>query len=167
MTRYDSMPEASPERILPLVQHRLSEQKLRLFACACCRRVWRLLAQENRRIVEAAEQHARGRLSRDELIAIAQTVSGADEAAELRAAEDHRASARYEAATAAWQCATLPPADAAWFASRCAAAAVADDADPDPASDSWRTAERAERAAQANLLRQLVGVPSITSLSIQ
>jgi hypothetical protein len=158
MTDSEWLTFQSPEQMLPLVQERVSEQKLRLFACACCRRVWHLLAEENREIIEAAEQYARGRISRDELAAAAEIVKGADPEAERRAAEEHLASARYEAATAAWQCATLPPADAAWFVSRCAAAAIADEAEPDPASDPWRAAERAERAAQAQLLRELIGL---------
>ena len=157
MSDPDWLKYEDPEQMLPLVQNRMGEQKLRLFACACCRRVWHLLSEENRRIVEAAERFARGRLSRQELSAIAQTVTGADQAAELCAAEDHRASARYEAATAAWQCATLPAPDAAWFVARCAAAALADDVSPDPGSHAWRDAERGERIAQAELLRELAG----------
>jgi hypothetical protein len=34
------------------------ERKLRLFACACCRRIWHRLAPTSRRVVEAAEQYA-------------------------------------------------------------------------------------------------------------
>jgi hypothetical protein len=144
-----------PQAMLPLVQGRVGERELRLFACACCRRVWRLLDDGNRRIVEAAEQFALGQLPSAELSELAQGVSGADAEAERRAVEDHLASARYEAATAAWQCAVLPAADAAWFASRCAAAAAADELAPDPASESWRSIEQAERAAQGELLRAL------------
>lgn len=149
-----------PEAILTLVQGRLGERELRLFACACCRRVWHLLNEANRRIVEAAEQSARGQLPPAQLSELAEAVSGASAEDERRAIEDHRISARYEAATAAWQCAALPPADAAWFASRCAAAAAADELAPDPASESWRQIERAERAAQAQLLLPLNRSPA-------
>jgi hypothetical protein len=44
-----------------------SERKLRLYACACCRRVWDKLAPACRRAVEAAEQFADGWAGPDEL----------------------------------------------------------------------------------------------------
>jgi hypothetical protein len=48
------------------------ERKLRLFACACCRCVWPLLASEERgrRAVEAAEQYADGLIDRRTLTAV-------------------------------------------------------------------------------------------------
>jgi hypothetical protein len=46
----------------------VSRRKLRLFACACCRRVWHLLGYETlRRAVEAAEHHADGLFTDAEL----------------------------------------------------------------------------------------------------
>jgi hypothetical protein len=47
---------------------RASERKLRLFACACCRRVWHLLADEaSRRAIEDAERYADGKIRAKEL----------------------------------------------------------------------------------------------------
>lgn len=144
-----------PEQMLALIQNRADEGRLRLFACGCCRRIWHLIEPQNRAVVEAAENFVRGNLTRDELQAAADSVTGGGEDLEQIARGDARVSAHYEATTAAWQSAALPAADAAWFAARCAAAAVADLHWPDPSSPSWKQTERAERAAQADLLRAI------------
>jgi hypothetical protein len=58
---------ASPHALLvELVQHRETarRRRLRLFACACCRQVWHLLADEDsRQAVAVAERYADGRAS--------------------------------------------------------------------------------------------------------
>ncbi len=51
---------ADPHEMLDLLREtgEASDRKLRLFACACCRRVWRLLEGRSRRAVEVAEAFA-------------------------------------------------------------------------------------------------------------
>ena len=44
-----------------------SDRKLRLFACACCRRVWDALNDDNRSAVELAERYVDGQASEREL----------------------------------------------------------------------------------------------------
>ena len=59
MTEAEWLTSASPKAMLALLAGTSSPRKLRLFACACCRRVWRLLSDErSRRAVEANERFA-------------------------------------------------------------------------------------------------------------
>jgi hypothetical protein len=54
--------------MLEYVCSEISERKVRLFACACCRRLWHLMQDErNVWAVEAAERYADGLVSRREL----------------------------------------------------------------------------------------------------
>ncbi len=54
--------EADPALMLAFLRDKASDRKLRLFACACCRLVWRLLpAQPGRARVEAMELRVDGR----------------------------------------------------------------------------------------------------------
>ena len=58
----------SPEAMLRLLGKRASGRKLRLFACACCRRVWqRIKSLRCRNAVEVAERHADQQVTDDEL----------------------------------------------------------------------------------------------------
>ena len=57
-----------PMRMVGFLQGRGSDRKLRLFVCACCRRVWHLLEDErSRQAVEIAEHFADGTAAAEDL----------------------------------------------------------------------------------------------------
>jgi hypothetical protein len=59
---------ADPLPMLQFAGHRISDRQFRLFVCACCRRIWHLLAPiRSRRAVEVAELYADGIARAEEL----------------------------------------------------------------------------------------------------
>jgi hypothetical protein len=53
--------------LLEWLRDKVSDRKLRLFACACCRHIWSHLGDDSRRAVAAAELFADDQLSKQEL----------------------------------------------------------------------------------------------------
>jgi hypothetical protein len=65
MTEAEWLTCADPAPLLDFLSGRASERKLRLFAVACCRRIWRHLQHRpSRKIVEVCEEYADGRATR-------------------------------------------------------------------------------------------------------
>jgi hypothetical protein len=68
MTEAEWLTCKDPAAMLRHVDTTASERKLRLFAVACCRRIWDLLRPKRlRRAVKVAERHAEGRASASEM----------------------------------------------------------------------------------------------------
>jgi hypothetical protein len=73
MTEAEWLACTDPEQMLRFLRGTANEHKLRLFAVACCRRVWHLLNEEQgRRAVEVGEQCADGLLTVEEAYSIGQ-----------------------------------------------------------------------------------------------
>lgn len=138
LERGEAMTEArwlacdNPDEMLAFLRARMSERQLRLFACACCRRIWDRLPDDRcRRAVEVLERCADGAGTDQE---VQEVIADAEEV-ERGAVGLARAGAR--AVATAWSTAEH---------ARSAAARAA----VEPAQ---------ERVQQARLLRDLVGNP--------
>src|SRR5262245_6622041 len=72
MTKAEWLTCKAPKRMFDQLPQDLSERKLRLFACACCRSLWPILTNEKcRQAVEVGERFADG-LATEEERALAQ-----------------------------------------------------------------------------------------------
>jgi hypothetical protein len=61
MTESEWLSATDPELMLAFLEDRAGGRKLRLFSCACCRRIWHLLSDARvRGAVEVAERFADG-----------------------------------------------------------------------------------------------------------
>jgi hypothetical protein len=68
MTQQEWLECNTPDVMLTYLTAAASDRKLRLFACACCRRIWDLLPEgPSRRAVEASERFADGEIDGDDL----------------------------------------------------------------------------------------------------
>lgn len=153
MTEAEWLECDNPEAMLVFLGVRAGDRKCRLFACACCRRVWHLLREGGRERVEWVERWVDGLVPWGEV-------------ASFEAFPDAPVGVK----SGAWEVAHLAsralvggvystPQRDAGYSARCAANAIctteSDDDDLDLRDDSWRK----ERAVQAGLLREVFGNP--------
>jgi hypothetical protein len=81
MTEQEWLVATNPRKMLAYLKSRASDRKVRLFACACCRRVWsHVLPPSVQELVEVAEQYAEGAVDAAGLSAALQaTIDGGEQ----------------------------------------------------------------------------------------
>src|SRR5262245_45629180 len=147
MTEADWLTCADPQPMLTFLLRRAGPRKLRLFAAACCRRIWTLLTDErSRAAVGEVERYADGLADYQELLASHGEAGVAAAALTDRAGDNDDRSRVANAAHAALAAADPPdwflaPRGVVYAAAEWAAFAATD--------------YTAEAAAQADLLRCL------------
>jgi hypothetical protein len=157
MTEGEWLACTDPQMMLEHLRAEASDRKHRLFACACCRRIWELLQGEGRRAVAAAEGHADGLVAADERgeagTAARRPVDDFYEAANL-GGHGVVLTGGLAAAEAAGACCTAPAALSCERAARLAALAFGH-----PAEGILPLGSPAGGVAQCRLLRDLSGNP--------
>jgi hypothetical protein len=157
---------AEPRPMLDYLEKRgqTSERKLRLFACACCRRIWGLLPDQlGEGGVEVAERQADGLASKKEIeeahLGAFHEASYAEWLAETEV--DYTPNAHAAKAVAfLYVAATDPFGQAAWQVQEASGWVGWWEAQDAANEDAARQeTEAAERAWQAALLRDIFGVP--------
>jgi len=113
---------SDPIPMLEFLRGKASERKLRLFACASCRRAWGLLRDvRSKQAIEVSERYADGLAGEEELSFVMDIALAAQEAlwdefrtnASLGREEEYKAVSEMEAAFAVWR--TCSPRQALFF----------------------------------------------------
>ena len=155
MTEAEWLASCDPRKMLEFLRGKASERKLRLFACACCRRIWPLLnGTQDQRILDTVTSFADGLIGASEMVGQRRR---ATQGAVWCAAEG----SAWEAALA-----TSPAAAIAVGrepARRASMVAVQGGASPSARADArdaaYSQARLAELHAQCHLLRDIIGNP--------
>lgn len=149
--------ETDLQKMLFLLHGRVSDRRLRLFACACCRRVWHLLNDgRSRRAIEVVERYADEQADDEDLrLAIigAESMAESLAASAATAAEQAQSSAAFAALSV-----THSGSRAADYSSSNAVSAVFHAATA-ASAPSAAASRDAERARQVCLLRDIFSYP--------
>lgn len=166
-----------PQAMLAFLQDRVcaSDRKLRLFGCACVRRVWHLLKDgRSRAAVEAAERYCDGADTATELARLDlpawDAANEAHDTAELHDHDPSPGSARWDLAHAASAAGELSVAEIGLAAKEAATAVMnavgRSGEDEGSYEQSVQHSWDAECAAQAALLRCIIGPLPFRAVSL-
>jgi hypothetical protein len=162
MTESEWLSCTDPDLLLDFAGSWLSERKLRLFGCACCRRLWPVLAERGSREAVAAAEAVADRVPPSPTASSAARPVAAVFLPPCPCARCAVTAGRNAALAAPWALAR-PARDAAAVASASTAFAAAclAVAENGRAEDSaaWEAARDSELARQADLFRDLAGNP--------
>jgi hypothetical protein len=149
MTEAEWLGSSEPEAMLLfLSQRQTSDRKVRLFGCACVRRVWGDLADEQlRRAAEVAERYADGGATARQL-----------EAARKRSAALCEGVGDIIADHGPMAVVAICEKTAGWFVPSESTLAVASEARSDEGAD-WDAAHEQEQGVQATAIRDVFGNP--------
>lgn len=167
MTEAEWLACSNPNEMRLLLEGIASDRKLRLFAAACCRRVWALLSAEGKKAVEVAERYADGQATAADL-ALAHTAARDRYERIETTAEAAGADPSHPASPAAFAAVMVSSTYRAETANNSTALVRPFLANPSSMADLPRhkDAVRKEWAAQAGLLRDIFGLPPFRPLSI-
>jgi hypothetical protein len=155
MTEEEWVGSHEPEAMLAHLGAKAGARKARLFALACCRRISRLMVQEHaRRAFQMAEAAVRGRLGPEEIAAEWQAAWDADGV--LAATVSAPLPVIDASAAALYAIHPDYPRSAGMTCSNAVSAVVGEADEEGAPAERARTAER---AAQAELLREIFGNP--------
>src|SRR5262249_29695557 len=103
MTEAEWLACNDPRPMLTSLRDRASDRKLRLFACACCRRIWHLLTDgRSRTAVTVAEQFSEGAVTAQQLLEAELAAQAGAEGAYFAIREEAAAKAAAEGLPEDW-----------------------------------------------------------------
>jgi hypothetical protein len=164
MTEEQWLACTEPYRMLDYLEGKATDRDLMLFSVACLRRIWHLLTDgRSRKVVEVTEQFVDGGASEEEACRAYDAFVAAHQSDELK---DGAGGATREAVEcvahagtgAAIQAASETAQAVGFVAARSLGIAPTDGWSP-AGMETWISAEKAEGAAQAVLLRDILGNP--------